>query len=160
MRDLIKEALVMRKSREKDLHPAGFKPMTSLSWGVSSTAVLQPLPKLDIVTVVIGELPLFCLSLVIVSFSIHEFLSLVFLQPETNVWASDPFVDRIKAIKFNTSFELVCSFCVFSWQVFLFCFWSIIFHESFLCVLHYCCECKGMLRVCVYVWMYIGCVLV
>ena len=33
------------EKRKKAQHPAGFEPMTSLSWGVRSTPVLQPLPK-------------------------------------------------------------------------------------------------------------------
>ena len=33
------------REEKKAQHPAGFKPTTSLLWGVRSVAVLQPLPK-------------------------------------------------------------------------------------------------------------------
>ena len=41
----IKDTVLRGQRKEKKAqHPAGFKPTTSLLWGVHSTAVLQPLP--------------------------------------------------------------------------------------------------------------------
>ena len=45
------------REEEKTQHPAGFKLTTSLSWGVRSTAVLQPLPKLKYFVAIDHNLP-------------------------------------------------------------------------------------------------------
>ena len=49
-RETVKDTLLIkerkRKAKEKDQHQAGLKPTTSISRGMCSTALLQPLPKL------------------------------------------------------------------------------------------------------------------
>ena len=53
VRDLIKDTPLIDRERDtekereenKAQHPAGFEPMTALSRGMCSTAVLQPLPS-------------------------------------------------------------------------------------------------------------------
>ena len=51
VRDLIIYAILNdREDKKKAQHPAAFAPMTSLSRGVCSTTVLQPLPYFDLLT--------------------------------------------------------------------------------------------------------------